>query len=566
MGNPRIRGLVFLAVGSLLAWFLCVFPSFTALPNAGLAIALPVITVPGEVVHYNWIGSFHLTNTLLGGFLASALVLLWAGLSYRATNGWTREVPDRWQAWTEWVVESAYNFMAGIGGDNFKKAPLLWPFVAAILFFLLAGNLGKLFPGFESVGYIHCGYEGFSGYARINNDSGKAGRLWVDRALDSGVTQTYETEQACLHQMKVLDLYYGKYNPDDYAEEREAYFERLEAIQGVEVASATPLVDGIVLTSTLQTEEDHGGDDAAADEFENVPATGTCLAHETGAMAAAEEAAVEGGELGEDEAHGEEEAAPADEEESHDSAGMIVLTSTLATEEDHGEDDAHSDEDKGHAETVDPEVVAVAFAELLAAEEANANGELTDYDLEAVRCAVTDMMHPGAIFPMSAQELQQNRIQPYVFTVAPWFRGVSTDLSFNIGLAVMALVLVQVYGVIALGPAYFDKFLPLGAIGNMGKKPTGAIDFIVGVLEIISELGKIVSLAFRLFGNIFAGGIVLVIFSFLIAFILPGVMVGLEIIIGTVQALVFAVLMVVYATSAMEAHHHDDDHDHDEHH
>lgn len=545
MSNPRIRGLIFLVVGSVAAWFLCVFIPFTALPNAGLSIAMPVITVPGEVVHYKWIGDYNLTNTFLGGILAGVLVVMWAGFSYISTNGWTREVPGRWQAWTEFIVETVYNFFEGIGGEKFKKAPLLWPFVAAIFFFLLAGNMGKLLPGVESVGYIHCGYPGFQGYQRIQG-VGDSSRLWVDRSLDAGTVQTEELEEACQHQMKVLGLYYGDYNPEDYAEERDAFYARLDAIEGnVPTAyegAADLTVSEVVLTSNTMAEEAPHGEEEAAAEVPAEPATGSCLAHD-GEMVIAETAADEG-------TH--EEEAPADEE--HGDSASLMLTSTLAAEE--GED--------GHAvEGADPEAVAVAFAGLLEAEAAYESGAMSGYELEAVQCEVTRMLHPDAVFPLSSEELRENRIQPYIFTVAPFFRGVSTDLSFNVGLALLSVIAVQIYGVIALGPAYFEKFLNLSAVGNAGKKPMGVIDFVVGLIEIVSELGKIISLAFRLFGNIFAGGIVLVIISFLIAFLLPGVILSLEIIIGTVQALVFAVLTLVFAVQAMEAHHGDD---HDDHH
>jgi F-type H+-transporting ATPase subunit a len=116
----------------------------------------------------------------------------------------------------------------------------------------------------------------------------------------------------------------------------------------------------------------------------------------------------------------------------------------------------------------------------------------------------------------------------------------------------------------AQGLPYFEKFINVSALGNIGKKPMGAIDFLVGLIEIISEIGKIVSLAFRLFGNLFAGGVALMAISFLVALIVPVVIYGLEVIIGTVQALVFAVLTLVFSVQAMESHHGEHEH-HEEH-
>ena len=63
MSISRTRGLVILVVSLVGAWFLCVFMPFTALPSAGYAVALPVITVPGEVIHYNWLPGLNLPNT-----------------------------------------------------------------------------------------------------------------------------------------------------------------------------------------------------------------------------------------------------------------------------------------------------------------------------------------------------------------------------------------------------------------------------------------------------------------------------------------------------------------------
>ena len=510
MSNPKIRGLVIFVVGVIVSWFACVFLPYVWMPSLGLSIALPVITVPGEIVHTNWIGDYDLTNTFLGGLLASFLVLLWVGLNYRNTKGWTREVPDRWQAWTEIFIEVFYNFCDGIGGERFRKAPILWPFVAGIFIFLLAGNMGKLFPGFESIGYIHCSHVGISGYARVQG-WGETWRLWVDRPLFVGISQTEETEHECVDALKVSDTYHSDYNPDDYAEERDAYYARLAAIGAENIpdefheestARRDPTFHLMSNTEQVeqddhgQAEEDDHGDDDHSD-FVNVPTTGSCLASESG-------------------------------------------------------------------ETASPDEVRIAFMELEEAEKAHKAHKITDRDLEQRRCHVTRMIHLGAIFPMSAEQLQENKIQPYIFAITPFLRGVATDLSFNFGLAILSIVAVQVYGVLALGPSYFEKFINVTGLGNANKKPLGLIDFGVGLIELISEIGKIVSLAFRLFGNIFAGGIVLIIFSFLLAFAVPGVLFALEIIIGLAQAMVFSVLTLVFSVQAMESHH--DDHDDDEHH
>ncbi len=583
MSNPRIRGLVFLVVGLAIAWFACALLPFTVLPNAGLSPALPVIEVPGETVHYQWIGNYNLTNTFIGGLLAGLVVLLWAGLNWRSTKGWTREVPDRGQAWTEVFMETFYNFCAGLGGDNFRKAPLLWPLVAAIFIFLLAANWMKLMPGIESIGYVHCAYVGQSGYQRYDA-AGNTWRLWQDRALYAGQTQTEFTEEECIHFLKVSGTYYDEYDPADYDVEAVAFYSRLAAIgadipeefEGRIEQAAVPVPGTGEIVLTVEEEEEPEAAVVAEEETEpEIPADNECTVEEpveaaaedsdTDAVDALEEEEAEAAEEGAEEETAEEGAAEEGDTEAEADAteaaeepategafnpnGTLMLTSTLAVEE--------------PAETAGPTEVAAAFAELQAMEEAFAEGDISAGELEEERCAVTQMVYPHANFPLSADELQDGRIQPYIFTLTPFVRGVATDLSFNFGLAILSIIAVQVYGVLALGPSYFEKFINLGALGKVGERPIGAIDFVVGIIEIVSELGKVISLAFRLFGNIFAGGIVLMVFPFLLAFLVPGIMIGLEIIIGFVQALVFAVLTLVFAVQAMEAHHGDE---HDDHH
>jgi F-type H+-transporting ATPase subunit a len=157
---------------------------------------------------------------------------------------------------------------------------------------------------------------------------------------------------------------------------------------------------------------------------------------------------------------------------------------------------------------------------------------------------------------------------PDLFVVTPFFRGLATDLNFPIALALVVVILVQVWGVSALGPAYFFKFINIPALGNLAKKPLGAIDFIVGLVEIASEISRLVSLSFRLFGNIFAGGVLLIVMTFLVAGLVPMVFYFLELFVGLIQAYVFATLTLIYASQAVTAHHGDDEHhdDHGEHH
>lgn len=239
------------------------------------------------------------------------------------------------------------------------------------------------------------------------------------------------------------------------------------------------------------------------------------------------------------------------------------------------EEDYHACEEykEGHVEVPDQEALAAAAATLREEEAAlravweslpeaeRPTADEQQASIDALRMEATESVWHHPSVPLSADELE-NGVRPYLFVVTPYLRGGSTDLNLTIGLAVIVFFAIQIFGVVALGPSYFLKFINLPALGNASKNPVGSIDFVVGLFEIISEFGKIISLAFRLFGNLFAGGILLAVISFLVATVVPMVIYGLELIITTVQAFVFAVLTLVFAGQAMVSHHHSEDEHH----
>lgn len=127
----------------------------------------------------------------------------------------------------------------------------------------------------------------------------------------------------------------------------------------------------------------------------------------------------------------------------------------------------------------------------------------------------------------------------------PLFRSGSADLNTTLALAIISVISIQYYGIKEQGFfKYGSKFINL-------KSP---VDFFVGFLEIISEFSKIISFAFRLFGNIFAGEVLLTILVFLVPVLVTVPFLGLELFIGFVQALVFAVLTLVFINMAMVSH------------
>ena len=145
--------------------------------------------------------------------------------------------------------------------------------------------------------------------------------------------------------------------------------------------------------------------------------------------------------------------------------------------------------------------------------------------------------------------------------VVPFLRGAATDLNFTFALAISVMIMVQVMGVRALGMSYFTKFINVG--GLISKPGFGIIDFGVGLLELVSEISKVLSFSFRLFGNIFAGTLLLSILGTLTVVVLPVGLYLFEMFFGTIQAYVFAMLSLVFLSQATVSHH-GDDHGHEE--
>ena len=124
-------------------------------------------------------------------------------------------------------------------------------------------------------------------------------------------------------------------------------------------------------------------------------------------------------------------------------------------------------------------------------------------------------------------------------------RGANADINMTIALALVSVAVIQYYGFKFSGINYGKKYINFSS----------PIFFFVGLLEIVSEISKILSFAFRLFGNIFAGEVLIAVISFLVPVVLPMPFIGLEIFVGFIQALVFAMLTLVFINMATEAHH-----------
>lgn len=127
----------------------------------------------------------------------------------------------------------------------------------------------------------------------------------------------------------------------------------------------------------------------------------------------------------------------------------------------------------------------------------------------------------------------------------PLLRAPSADLNFTLGLAIVSVITANVFGAFALGIRQH-----LGKFFNF-KNP---VSFFLGLIELISEGAKMISFSFRLFGNIFAGEVLLTIVAFLVPYFAPLPFLFLEVFVGLVQALIFSLLTTVFIALATASH------------
>jgi F-type H+-transporting ATPase subunit a len=128
----------------------------------------------------------------------------------------------------------------------------------------------------------------------------------------------------------------------------------------------------------------------------------------------------------------------------------------------------------------------------------------------------------------------------------PLFYPAATDLNITIAFAIVAFLTIEIAGVVALGLfKYAGKFFNF-------KSP---LAFIIGIIELISELARLVSFSFRLFGNIFAGKTLLVVVMFFVPYILPVPLYAFEVFVGFIQAFVFAILTLFFIKIAVAEPH-----------
>lgn len=156
-------------------------------------------------------------------------------------------------------------------------------------------------------------------------------------------------------------------------------------------------------------------------------------------------------------------------------------------------------------------------------------------------------------------------------TFIPFIRSGTADINTTLALGLVAVIGSNIFGIISIGVwKMFNKYVNVKAFGDAVKKarkePTilisAPIMFFVGILELIGEVAKIASLSFRLFGNVFAGEVLLMAMGAILAYLLPLPFMALEIFVGLIQAFIFSLLTLVYFTIAATDHEaHDEKHE-----
>lgn len=128
----------------------------------------------------------------------------------------------------------------------------------------------------------------------------------------------------------------------------------------------------------------------------------------------------------------------------------------------------------------------------------------------------------------------------------PFLYPAASDLNITIGFAIVAVFSIQIAGVLALGLwKYTGKFINFHS----------PLEFVIGIIELISELARLISFSFRLFGNIFAGKTLLLVIMFFVPYIVPVPLIAFEVFVGFIQAFVFAILTLFFIKLAAEAPH-----------
>ncbi|MDP6127831.1 MAG: FoF1 ATP synthase subunit a [Dehalococcoidales bacterium] len=146
-------------------------------------------------------------------------------------------------------------------------------------------------------------------------------------------------------------------------------------------------------------------------------------------------------------------------------------------------------------------------------------------------------------------------------------RSANTDINLPLSIAIVSFLAVGFFGFKSLGPGYLTKFINVGqflaGLGQLGRGKLGAgmngiflgaINMFIGLIHLLSEFVRIISFTLRLFGNMTAGEILLIMVTFLVPFLAALPFYGLELLVGFVQALIFGMLTLIFLTLAVVSH------------
>ena len=129
--------------------------------------------------------------------------------------------------------------------------------------------------------------------------------------------------------------------------------------------------------------------------------------------------------------------------------------------------------------------------------------------------------------------------------IVPFFYSGATDLNFTLALGIIAFFSIEFFGVTTIGALkYAKKFISF-------KSPMA---FVIGFIELISELARLISFSFRLFGNIFAGKVLILVIMLFIPYVVPVPLMAFETFVGFIQAAIFALLTLFFTKVAIEMH------------
>ncbi|RMG88171.1 MAG: hypothetical protein D6712_04195 [Chloroflexi bacterium] len=483
---------------------------------AGIFVALrvppvvPVIQLPGEKYPPGTIelpfGLGVMTNTLMMSIIVWILLVILALYvrSRRPKSG--AEVPrGGFYNLFEMVFEGLYGFVSGLAPERYFR-PIFGMFMTIFLIVLLS-NWAELLPGIDSVGFIEAHYE-----TVVDEETGEVQHVPTDG-------------------WEIYPAFFGGWalngQCDWVSPEAEAQADA-DALVAAEQAAEEARAE-----AELELKQTGGHGEEAAAEGDHSEEGGH--GEEATASTIDPDARAE-------EAFREVEAAYVAQKQARRDRGCYTGVAQIAWSDLDAKNFSDTTVEDDHAATEDEHA---ADAE---------HGETTDEHAAADEAHGDEHGGEHAEFHVDPNDPEQRKAWPFV--VLPYIRSPSTDLNMTLALALCAMAMVQVIGFQALGLGYLRKFF---AFENLFKSPLGAIDVFVGLLELIGEFAKVLSFAFRLLGNIFAGSILLFVMSFLVT-VLPWPFFMLEFFVGIIQALVFALLTAIFMSLATVSHHHDDEH------